>query len=301
MSRDLSPDDFREPRLASQRARQIAEAIRESQRDVNHASCSRVTERPSEVGRPPISHVDGRAVLYDGARGYRLSQTQVRTIAELGKFRVIARFDLGQQAYRDRPELLKRDVDYLLARGLVLERTFCGPEATPRELLTLTRNGHRLVRANVLVPADQAVHHGFLKPNDANHDADLYRVYQKEVARVEQAGGRKIRIVLDCELKRKINRDVARLGIAANPEIARRHHLQVVGHKIPVPDLRIEYEARDGTTARVDLELVTENYRGRSAEEKARAGFRLFTPRGEADHLRRMLDQRGLSAEVWSL
>jgi len=38
--------------------------------------------------------------------------------------------------------------------------------------------------------------------------------------------------------------------------------LQLVRGKIPLPDLRIEYENREGDMARVDLELATEHYRG---------------------------------------
>jgi hypothetical protein len=37
-----------------------------------------------------------------------------------------------------------------------------------------------------------------------------------------------------------------------------------------VPDVRIEYETRDGERARVDLELATDHYRGRNLTEKVR-------------------------------
>ena len=68
-----------------------------------------------------------------------------------------------------------------------------------------------------------------------------------------------------------------------------------------MPDLRIEYETLDGEIARVNLELVTEHYRGRHVAEKVHAGFSLYTPRGEADRLRRVLDQRELTADILSL
>jgi hypothetical protein len=35
--------------------------------------------------------------------------------------------------------------------------------------------------------------------------------------------------------------------------------------------------------------------------EKVRAGFSLYTPHGETDHLRRVLDQHELTAEILSL
>lgn len=102
-------------------------------------------------------------------------------------------------------------------------------------------------------------------------------------------------------MKRKINHDFAKFGTDARKEIAARHGLQVVRGKIPVPDMRIEYERPDGEMERVDLELVTEHYRGRSVADKVRAGFSLYTPRGEGDRLRRVLDQRELTAEILSL
>jgi hypothetical protein len=189
----------------------------------------------------------------------------------------------------------------LIRQGLVRKGTFYGPEAHPRELLTLTKSGYRLLRANRLAPKLQAVYYGFVKPREANHDADLYRLYQKEAARIEKKGGRNLRVVLDYELKRKINREIARLGPAARPEIAARHGLEMVRNKIPVPDLRIEYETRFGDTARVNLELVTEHYRGRHVADKVHARFSLYTPHGEADRLRRVLDQHELTAEILSL
>jgi hypothetical protein len=304
MSRDLLPDDLREMPGGNPDRRDIAAATSEREQEIEQACVghsSSAPERPKETSRPPILFVHGRAVLYDRDRGYRLTETQIRTIAELGRFRVVAAYDLREHAYRGRQELAEGDVEHLIAQGLVRRGTFDGPEATPRELLTLTRRGHGLLRANLLVRHDQAVYHGFVKPKDANHDADLYRLYQKEAARIESEGGKNIRVILDYELQRKINRDIAHFGTSARPEIAKRHALKVVCNKIPVPDLRIEYETRDGEMARVNLELVTEHYRGRSVAEKVRAGFRLFTPHGEADHLRRVLDQHELTAEILSL
>jgi hypothetical protein len=196
---------------------------------------------------------------------------------------------------------MQNDLRNLLRQGLVRKGVFEGPEHTPRELLTLTKRGHRLVRASRMVPREQSVYYGFVKPREANHDADLYTLYNKEIARILKEGGRNPRVILDFELKRKINRDVAKLGREARPEIARSHGLRVVRGRIPVPDVRIEYEKPDGQMARIDLELVTEHYRGRSLADKVKAGFSLYTPRGEGDRLRRVLDGQELTAEIFSL
>ncbi len=306
MPRDFSPQDRDDPvRVLPDPGVREAERERREAHRQHEKPPSRLPERPVE--RTPeerdgrLHFTDGRAVLYDRDRGYRLSESQIRTAAELGKFRVIAAQDLAEYAYNGNREDAHRDIENLVRQGLARKRTLEGPESSGRELLTLTRRGHRLLRSNRLVPANQAVFHGFVKPREANHDAGLYRLYHKEAGRIEAQGGRNLRVILDYELKRGINRDIARFGTEARPEIAARHGLEVVRDKIPVPDLRIEYETRDGEVARVNLELVTEHYRGRHIAEKVRAGFSLYTPRGEADRLRRVLDQRELTADILSL
>ena len=240
-------------------------------------------------------------VLYERDRGYQVSASEIRSMVELGKFRVIAEFDLGKYLYAGEREALAKDVQNLVRQGLARRGRFQGPEGSPRELLTLTKRGQRLLRANHLVSQGQVIYSGFVKPREANHDADLYTLYQKEAGRIEQKGGRIRRVVLDFEIKRKVNRDLTKLGPDARPEIAARHGLQIVRNKIPLPDMQIEYETRDGDMGRVNLELVTEHYRGRNVAEKARAGFSLYTPRGEGDKLRRVLDQQELTAEIFSL
>jgi hypothetical protein len=306
MSRDFSPQDL------DDLGRNLSESIdRAIDRDLERQNQSRerslrteperLQERNAVERLPHIHFREGRAVLYDRDRGYRLSEPEIRTIAELGKFRVIATPDIADHEYDGNSAEAGRVIDHLVRLGLVRKGAFEGPEASPRELLTLTKRGHRLVRANRLLPENQAVYHGFVKPREANHDADLYRLYQREAVRIEAHGGRNLRVALDYELKRQINRDLAKFGPEARPEIAARHGLQVVRNKIPVPDLSIEYETRDGETARVNLELVTEHYRGRHVADKVRAGFSLYTPPGEADRLRRVLDQRELTADILSL
>jgi hypothetical protein len=49
-------------------------------------------------------------------------------------------------------------------------------------------------------------------------------------------------------------------------------------NKIPIPDLRIEYETREGDAARVNLELVTEHYRGRHVADKVHVARRGRSP-----------------------
>src|SRR5258708_6749800 len=135
-------------------------------------------------------------------------------------------------------------------------------ETAPRQLVALTKRGHRLLLATTSAPKHQALYHGFTKPREAHHDADLYRLYQRGLEKIARDGGTNIRVILDSELKKNLYRDLARseqkgnLG-DAKTEIAEWHGLRVVRGKIPVPDLRIEYETPDHEHARVDLELAT--------------------------------------------
>jgi hypothetical protein len=254
-----------------------------------------------EQPHPDIHCQGARGLVYDRDRGYRLRDSEIRTLIDLGKFRVIAAQDLADHAYGRQRDQMQNDLRNLLRQGLVQKGTFEGPENAPRELLTLSKRGLRLVRANHMVPREQAVYSGFVKPREANHDADLYKLYNKELTRIQEKGGRNPRVILDLELKRKINHDIAKIGREARPEIAKSHGLRVVRGKIPVPDVRIEYEKPNGDMARVDLELVTEHYRSRNVADKVKAGFSLYTPRGESDRLRRVLDGQELTAEILSL
>ena len=290
--------------VESERERQLDNQERGSERD-RVPEATRAPARGQspnvETPRPDIRFENSRSLVYDRDRGYRLRKSEIRTLVDLGKFRVAGAQDLATHAYGGHREEMLDDLRNLLRQGLVRKGIFEGPENTPRELLTLTKRGHRLLRANRVVPREQAIYYGFVKPREANHDADLFKLYQKEIARILKKGGKNPRVVLDFELKRKINRDIAKLGREARPEIARSLGLRVVRGRIPVPDVCIEFEKPSGEMARVDLELVTEHYRGRSLADKVKAGFSLYTPRGEGDRLRRVLDQQELTAEILSL
>jgi len=298
MSRDPSRelDDFRDALYA--KAERDAD---ERAQEVPPSDLKRQMGTPLPVRAPDPRSGDDRSVLYDRDRGYRVRASAIRTLTELGRFRVVGAEDLLRYAYSGDREAMQNDLRTLVRQGLIRNGTFAGSEATPREVLTLSKAGFRLLRANRIVAKEQAIYCGFVTPRETNHDADLYALYQKEVARIRGQGGRPVRVVLDFELKKRINHAFAKFGTEARKEIAERHALRVVQGKIPVPDMRIEYERPDGEMARVDLELVTEHYRGRSIAAKVLAGFSLYTPRGEGDRLRRILDHCELTAEILSL
>jgi len=202
-------------------------------------------------------------------RAYLLRNSEMHSLKEIGKFRVIAVTDLAKYAYGGNRERMQKDIRGLARQSLVTDKTFEISQKKTLRVVTLTKTGHRLLRKTNQLPDDQPIYHGLVKPREVKHDADLYRLYQKEAARIERGGGRPVRVLLDYELKRNLNRDLALLGPEKDDperksEVAEKHHLQVVNGKIPVPDLRVEYETPELELRHVDLELATRDYRPRA-------------------------------------
>jgi hypothetical protein len=145
-----------------------------------------------------------------------------------------------------------------------------------------------------------------VKPKEARHDATLYQLYHKEERKIERDGGTIRKVALDYELKKRINKELARLGQDPHNgerkvEIAQAHGVRVVNGRVVVPDLQIEYENAEGQLTRVNLELATKNYRTSHLQAKAQAGFTLYAPAQDSDRLRRVLNDREITAEILAL
>jgi hypothetical protein len=238
---------------------------------------------------------------YDCAnRVYLLRESELRTLAEVGTFRAVSAADLGRLGYGGDRRRMERDIRHLRDDGLVSEKVVRADRDSTIRLLALTREGARLAKRSGLLSAEQTLFYGFVKLHEAKHDAGLYRLYHAQAQRIESLGGRVTRVVLDYELKRDLNRELA--ALRSWPEererIALRHGLAVVDEKIPVPDMRIEYDTAEMECGYVDVELATRNYRPRAVSEKARAGFSLYALPEDVPRLRRVLDQQNITARV---
>ena len=249
---------------------------------------------------------DSPRAYYVRDRAYLLRDSEMHSIKEIGKFRVIALSDLAKYAYGGNRERMDKDIRRLARHSLVSDKTVEISQKKTLRIVTLTKAGHRLLKNTNQLPDDQPIYHGLLKPREVKHDSDLYRLYQKEAARIERGGGRPVRVLLDYELKRNLNRDLALMGPEkddpnAKERIAEKHGLQVVNGKIPVPDLRVEYETPELELCHVDLELATRDYRPRAMAAKAAAGFSLYGRSEDASRLRRVLDEREITARILTL
>ena len=304
----FDPEELREPSPPS-------EARRERKPEENPPSVGRSRSRAGEhadsrdrIEGKHSREPDTRQKYQDRDRTYNLRESEIHTLAEIGQFRAIRTKDLVEYRYDSDTKPAERDIRDLKAQGLIQQKTLPGAEKEP--LLTLSREAHQFlarIRPAHLVE-DQALYHGFVKPREARHDAEIYRLYQKEAERITSEGGTKLRIVLDFELKRNLYRDLAKLKDLPPDQqeeererIAQNHGLTVVDAKIPLPDLRIEYETRDHQQTRVDLELATQDYRERGLAEKSKAGFTIYAPGNEADRLRAAIRDPELAKEILTL
>ena len=272
--------------------------------DTPHPDRQQPEARERSVLKP--EREDSPRAYYVRDREYLLRESEVRTLSELGRFRVLAPSDLTKHGYAGDSARMERDIRRLKQQSLLSERTLEISGKKTLRVLTLTKQGAKLLRKTNRLPDEQEIYHGLVKPREAKHDADLYRLYQKEASRIERAGGKPLRVILDYELKRDLYRDLVALGPQkddpdAKELIAEKHHLHAVNGKIPLPDLRIEYENATGELNRVDLELATRHYRPRGLAAKARAGFSLYSHPEEASRLRRILNEQDLTAGILAL
>jgi hypothetical protein len=306
MTRGHEPGDFIDSREVSEGRAPNAQHPSEKddprdqhQEQRGQGSGSRTS--PEETRSP-----EPRKIYEIRGRTYRLRTSEIVAMLEIGKFRTIGLEDLREFAYGGDKDGVRRDVENLFRQGLLQMKSIPHEEKGSRQLMTLTKVGHRLLVQNRFTGKDQALYFGFANPREAHHDADLYRLYQKAADGIERAGGQNLRVVLDFELKKRVYHDLAKLGPdRASSESKRtvvlRHGLQVVSGKIPLPDVRIEYDTPEGNRARADIELVTSNYRLRNLAEKVRAGFSIYAHPNDVSNLQRVLDQRELTAEILSL
>jgi hypothetical protein len=255
---------------------------------------------PRDVPAPEL-----RKPYRDRGRIYMLRTSEIQVMTEVGKFRALSTKDIEEFLYQGVWSRMESDLTSLRKQHLILGREIPQNEGPPRRLVALTKEGRHLVVSRKNVQEGQSLYHGFTKLREADHDADLYRLYQRGLEKANREGATNIRVILDSELKRILYRDLARVGEQGSAEarsaVAEKHGLRVVRNTIPVPDLRIEYETASGESGRLDLELATEHYRFKNIARKVLAGFSIYARSQEAHNLRRVLDQREITAEILNL
>ncbi len=250
-----------------------------------------------------------RTKYTDRDKDYSLRDSEIHTLSEIGKFRVAATKDVAELAYNGDRTRMENDVESLARQGLVRLTSISDAEHNPLQVVTLTKEGNQFLSRGKILRPDQVTYYGLKKPKEATHDAELYRLYHKVTDEIEGRGGKVLRVKLDYEIKRELYARLARFSDDKGQgeedlkeKIANEYHLKVVSGQIPIPDLRIEYvRENNNEIQRRDLELATDHYRPRGLAQKADAGFQIYARRGDTDRLRRIRDDRELSAAIFTL
>jgi hypothetical protein len=309
MSRyDFDPEDYRAPDPPAKRESERKPEDAEPKPGRGSASGGEQPESRNRAERPRNIEPGNRRPRQDRDKEYNLRDSEVAALIEIAKFRSVKTDDLVEIQYQGNADQATQDLRNLTAQGLIHRKTLSGTEK--EQILTVTRSAQAFLNRNRPqgLAANQSLHHGFVKPREARHDATLYRLYQKVSAKIESDGGTNLRVVLDYELKRDLYREMAKLKSlpqseqeARREQIAQEHGLKVVDGKIPLPDLRIEYETRDHEQSRVDLELATRDYRGHHLAEKGKAGFSIYAAADDASRVRAAVQDPHLISEILSL
>lgn len=281
------------------------EATPAPRRGASDDSLEPARERPAaEVSQTP----ERRTHYKDHGRTYSLRNSEIETMTDIGKFRVLDVQDLARFVYRGDASRMNHDLVNLRAQGLLEEKRVFRAHKESRRLATLTEQGYRLIAKNGDLPNQQRIYHGFVKLRELDHDVDLYKVYQNAVKPIQQRGGKPLRVRLDFELKETINREkeaarhlsqeqrAARLRI-----VAAEHGLTLQDSRIHLPDIQVEYETRDGRIERENIELLSRNYREEGIRSKASAGFSVYARSGDTNRIRRALRDTGIVREVLSI
>ena len=255
----------------------------------------------SHSRRRPVPSADPRrsARTASNVVGLELRPEEKLLLDAAGRFRVVRTADLRDALYHGKSRPLENDLKYLRDKGLVetqhvnLRRDGRRRTIERVEVVTLTKDGHRLLLKQGDLPNNQKVYAGLVKPREVEHDSQIYRAYRREAERVESKGGSNLRVLLDFEIKadvqkaiyaeRKANptRDIAEI----KEQVAKQFDLPFVDGSIQIPDARIEYDLdRDigqemdqgSRTGHEDIEVLTAAYHAGHLRAKAQAGFRNY-------------------------
>jgi hypothetical protein len=247
--------------------------------------------RPGPTAAPRDARArDDKTVYSLRGQRYCVNSTQSAMLEDLGAFRTVTALSLRNHVYQGDGKRFAKDLRSLRNQGLLTVRP---SSRINGGYLSLTKAGRNLTEANLRTNPEQAIYAGIVNKRGLRHDAAMYDMYRQEAQAICRSGGTPKRVVLDFELKKHVNSQLAKIQrlsrVEREPrkrEIARAHGLKVVSGHIQFPDVRIEFESRDQEPRTVDLECVTRSYGAGAIAAKSAAGFKLYNQ-----------DYRGRSAE----
>ena len=180
----------------------------------------------------------GRELVHDGRhRKYSLRGSETRTLATVGAFRVVP---VGNLQDRDWKAADPRagDLRHLRAQGLIRVERVPGHRD---QVVTLTDRARDLLRTHQVDGRQgnrQTFHAGLVKPREVEHDAQLYRAYEREAAKLADRLG-----VPACDLDNLFwDNAAARYDVRADPAERDRKLASVVSGEGWIIDVHVELD-----------------------------------------------------------
>jgi hypothetical protein len=265
----------------------------------NRISTAERAEERAQATQPRRRRTD-RQLPEDALKPYtqdgrelEITKAQAEAIHDLGRFRVARVEAIERHVFADNP-VAKDQIADLKRGGLVNEHI----SESGQRYLTLSRRGRAL---DIRTDPRQELYAGIKRQAELKHDSAVYEAYQHARQGIEKDGNRTTLVRLDYELKRDLGREAyvkaaqalraEHKDIQAVPKgerqdaisraaipIATARDLPADADGVDYPDLQIEYERPDGTIGRVNVEIVTENYKTADLTAKSGAGFQLYLP-----------------------
>lgn len=227
---------------------------------------------PGRAGGGSESTPDQRSLYREGPDRqplYGLRDLEVRVMRAVGAFRTI-----------DADHLPKAAVDSLVQQGLASrDSIYLRLNEPKRTIVALTRKGGKVASSSRAAGSRQRYYSRVVKPREIRHDLAMYPAFLREAKSISARGGHIQRVVLDYEFKsamaKRMNAPGPESKESRRRAVAQELELPIVDEHLKLPDVRIEYEDELGHEKHLDLEIVTEQYRGRMMSAKAKTGFKL--------------------------
>lgn len=280
-NRDRDEDDSRSP-FGDTDPREHGERYeRELERDHRWDVRDRDPDDPRDVLLEDLNLPRGleREVVWDHDQTYELNGEDSRNLATVGAFRIVPEGDLRDDELDPRSHSL----DHLRDEGLVdtipLDERDRG--------VVLTDRGRELLEMHLRDRDDERrdPYGDRVNRRELTHDASVYDAYRQAVSELRERAADVRDVVMERELKREYQsflqeRNRERADSDGRPDRdareveqwAREHDLPYFDERVHFPDVRIEYEL-EGRHQHLDIEVVTEHYRGRTRRPEASAGL----------------------------
>jgi DNA-binding MarR family transcriptional regulator len=228
-----------------------------------------------------------REIVRDRDHEYALRGSETRTLATVGAFRVVPASKLRDHSGAP-TDPRSGDLRNLREQGLVETVRIPGGRD---HAVVLTKRGRELLERHRDPNQNgrQTFYAGLKRARELEHDSQVYDAFLQAADRLHDEGARIDRVVLDYELKRDYQKwlhenDARRDDYNGHPDRDEdeirawtlEHDLPYFDDQVHFPDLRIEYEDRDGRRDHEDIEVLTVHYRGAHGASTARSGFTCY-------------------------